>query len=180
MVGGVVAESASTASPASAIAAKTAAHRRPRRIDFIARDLYKRLNAERAARGLKPLRWDRSLATYARSWSWALPRVGFQHSDVNNLLAGGRLSYAAENIAWASGSGAGSGTLHRSWMQSQGHRNNMLSPHFNWVGIGVYCSGGKVFATQTFGRASHLGPGRPAPYTASGPFVRSGGNGSTC
>ena len=180
MVGGVVAESATTATPATAVTMRASSHRQPRRIDWIARDLFKRLNAERAARGLKPLRWDRSLATYARSWSWALPRVGFQHSNVSNMLAGGRLSYVGENIAWAEGSGAGSGMLHRTWMQSEGHRNNMLSPHFTWVGIGVYCSGGKVFATQSFGRAATLGPGKPAPYAAAGPFVRSSGKGSTC
>jgi uncharacterized protein YkwD len=109
-----------------------------------------------------------------------MSRTGFRHSNIQALLNDGRLSYVGENIAWASGSSARSGTLHTMWMQSTGHRNNMLSPSHNVVGIGVYCSGGKIWATQTFGRLASSGPGSTAPNSAAEPFVRRDGGGAGC
>jgi len=42
-----------------------------------------------------------------------------------------------ENIAWGSGSRGGPRTIHRDWMQSKGHRKNIMKPGFRQVGIGV-------------------------------------------
>jgi uncharacterized protein YkwD/ribosomal protein L24E len=148
--------------------------------DAAARDLFNRLNAERAARGQPALQWDGALAGYAKGWSAEMSRSGFRHSNISALLGDGRLSYVGENIAWASGPGANSGKLHSMWMQSTGHRNNMLSPTYNVVGIGVHCSGGRLYATQSFGRLSSTGPGAPAPATSATPFVRSDLGGVGC
>ena len=38
------------------------------------------------------------------------------------------------------------------WMNSQGHRENILSPNFTGLGIGVYRVGNKIYATQEFYR----------------------------
>ncbi len=66
-------------------------------------------------------------------------------------------------------------------MNSSGHRDNMLSPTYNLVGIGVYCaSDGTVWATQDFGRIATAGPGAPAPPESPTPFVRSDAGGATC
>jgi uncharacterized protein YkwD/ribosomal protein L24E len=157
----------------------------PTPADKVAQDLFKRLNDERATRGQSALQWDCGLANYAKSWSGTMASggtaTGFRHSNISNLLNSGRLSWVGENIAWASGPGVSSSTLHRMWMQSQGHRDNMLSPTYNVVGIGVYCAAdGKVWATQNFGRYSSLGPGAESPRTAAAPFARQDGGGSTC
>jgi uncharacterized protein YkwD len=110
-----------------------------------------------------------------------MAHVGFHHSNITNLLGDGRLSYVGENIAWAGGAGVGSGTLHTMWMQSQGHRDNILSPTYNVVGIGVYCAAdGTIWATQSFGRLASTGPGAPAPTAPAEPFVRRDGGGPSC
>lgn len=36
------------------------------------------------------------------------------------------------------------------WMNSEGHRKNILSTNFDSIGIGVYQSGNRVYATQEF------------------------------
>jgi uncharacterized protein YkwD len=153
----------------------------------IARDLLNRINAERAARGLAPLQWDAGLANYAQAWSVEMshgglgsPPPGFHHSNIQNLLGDGHLSWVGENIAYWQGAGGTSGRLHSMWMQSQGHRDNILSTAYNSVGIGVYCSGGVIWATQNFGRASTLGPGWQSPHTGPAPFVRQDVGGPGC
>ncbi len=70
-----------------------------------------------------------------------------------------RLGYpacgAGENIAWGSGRLAGVRSIFRSWMRSQGHRENILGP-FEEIGIGLRSgslegfSGARVW-TQNFG-----------------------------
>jgi uncharacterized protein YkwD len=42
-----------------------------------------------------------------------------------------------ENIAWGSGRLATAAQIHRSWMQSSGHRANILQRSFREVGIGI-------------------------------------------
>ena len=42
-----------------------------------------------------------------------------------------------ENIAWGSGSLATAAQIHRSWMNSPGHRANILQRSFREIGIGI-------------------------------------------
>jgi uncharacterized protein YkwD len=139
----------------------------------VARDIFNRLNSERAARGLKALRWDGGLASYATNWSAEMSRSGFRHSNIRVLLNDGRLSYVGENIAWARGAGVTSATMHKMWMESTEHRDNMLSPTYDVVGVGVYCApDGTMWATQNFGRLASNGYGAKSPSTSLQPFVR--------
>ncbi len=55
---------------------------------------------------------------------------------------------AAENIAWNTSGSAN--TAHNSFMGSPGHRRNILGGNFNYVGVGVYSSGGRTYFTQLF------------------------------
>jgi uncharacterized protein YkwD len=149
--------------------------------DRVAQDLLLRLNNERAARGRPALQWDCGLAGYAKSWSAQMAHGGFHHSNIASLLNDGRLSWVGENIAWARGAGVASNTMHTMWMQSQGHRDNMMSTAYNVVGIGVYCApDGTLWATQSFGRLSSSGPGWRAPSAPENPFVRRDGGGPGC
>jgi uncharacterized protein YkwD/ribosomal protein L24E len=143
-----------------------------------AADLFQRLNDERAARGLAPLTWNASLASYASAWSEDMAVNGFRHSNINNLL--GPFNYVGENIAMGSG-GVTAGTLHVSWMNSTGHRTNMLAPGFNSVGIGVYCApNGSIWATQDFGRTASAGSPPATPTPPVNPIVRPDPGASTC
>ena len=143
-----------------------------------AADLFSRLNDERSARGLPPLAWNASLAAYASSWSQTMSTTSMHHSDIGSLL--NSFDYVGENIAM--GRGAPLSSLHVAWMHSQEHRDNMLSPGFTNVGIGVYCApDGSMWATADFGRP--WSAGQPPPYkggTAANPVARPDGNNITC
>jgi uncharacterized protein YkwD len=43
------------------------------------------------------------------------------------------------------------GQIHQAWMNSPGHRANILGD-FSAIGIGVACNGGALYATEDFGR----------------------------
>ncbi|HEX5096541.1 MAG TPA: CAP domain-containing protein, partial [Acidimicrobiia bacterium] len=150
------------------------------RSDAAARDFFDRLNAERAARGLPALGWDPGLAQYATDWSRDMSVNGFRHSNLGNLLNGGRFGLVGENIASGS-AGVSAGGLHVAWMHSDGHRSNMLSPGFDLVGIGVYCApNGSMFATTSFGRTMGAGPAPSAGTPPVDPVVRPDPGSSTC
>jgi uncharacterized protein YkwD len=146
----------------------------------IARELFDRLNAERAARGLNTLGWDDQLAGRATDWSVQMSGpAGFNHSDLHPLL--GRFYIAAENIGTGP-LGVTSGSMHVAWMKSTTHRVNVLAPNLDVIGIGVYCApDGTMWATQNFGRF----PGSTLPWDfgptpAQDPIVRNDVSGTTC
>jgi uncharacterized protein YkwD len=127
------------------------------RANAAAQDFYSRLNAERAARGRPGLAWDGGLAAYATNWSRTMAHSGFRHSTLGNMWSVGSYNMIGENIAM--GTGATAGTLHVAWMHSSGHRQNMLSPSFDVVGVGVYCApDGTMWATTSFAHRSAAGP----------------------
>ena len=130
----------------------------------MARAVFERVNAERAARDLAPLEWDGSLAGVARDWSEQMAAEDrLEHQDIRGLLDREDLSGFAglgENIFTASGS-VPAGAAHVGWMRSDEHRVNVLNPGWNRIGIGFHCaSDGSVWATQQFGRTA--GAERPA------------------
>jgi uncharacterized protein YkwD len=137
----------------------------------IAQDILRRLNDERAARGLAPLAWDPTLAALASDWSATMAQTGsFAHRDLRSVAAqpgfAGVYAGLGENIAYTTGTRS-AGNLHQLWMRSAGHRANILQPGFDVVGIGVACVNGTVYATENFGRsagsgAPPIGGGTPA------------------
>jgi uncharacterized protein YkwD len=125
----------------------------------IAADLFDRINAERAARGLDPLAWDVRLANQAAGWSARMPAVGFRHQDLAGILNSadyaGRYSHLGENIYHGGGTFAGAGPAHAGsvgFMNSSGHRANILQPGLTTIGIGAYCGpDGSLWVTEDFG-----------------------------
>jgi len=131
-----------------------------------ATDLFNRLNDERRARGLAPLTWDPYLAAYATGWSRTMGHSDMHHSVIGNLL--GPYNYVGENIAMDS-AGVPASAIHKNWMYSQDHRDNILAPGFQRVGIGVYCApNGSIWATEDFGRPASAG--WPPPYAGKTPL----------
>lgn len=115
----------------------------------IAADLVARANAERAARGLRPLVWDGGLAANAFRWSGTMAASGFRHSDIHPLLD--RFDAAAENIGKGA-RGTTAGDMHTAWMRSDDHRHDLLAPNLDRVGVGVVCApDGTMWATEQFG-----------------------------
>lgn len=109
------------------------------------------LNSERTARGLPRLSSNGQLGKAAQSFSASMVRHGFfDHvspggSTLNARVRGGtsylrgsvRSWALGENLAWGSGELATPRQIVRSWMNSSGHRRNILDRRFRHVGIGV-------------------------------------------
>ena len=126
-------------------------------------------NQERTSRGLNALVPDTGLTTYAREWSLEMERSGdFRHSD---LSVPGSWRRVAENIGWSQGRGSDCTSLHQSFMNSQGHRNNILGVFYDRVGIGVAydpAQNGIIWVTVMFGDSDgstgpSVTPSDPAP-----------------
>lgn len=120
------------------------------------REIFERVNAERAERGLDPVAWDDRLAELAREWSREMAQTGqLRHRDLGTVLQEGEVEgYASlgENVFSGTGS-VPAGRIHEGWMRSEGHRGNVLEPGGDRVGIGVVCAeDGSTWATQQFGR----------------------------
>lgn len=115
------------------------------------------VNEERAKRGLSALKWSNELASVARAHSKDMhERSFFSHTNPDGKspfdrikAAGISYSYAAENIA------AGQATpeaVVEGWMNSQGHRENILNAKLKYLGVGFYEAAGgyKYYWTQNF------------------------------
>ena len=97
------------------------------------------LNGERARHKLAPLRLNRKLSRAARAHSRAMARRNFFSHDslggasfVDRIRGTGYLSNArswsvGENIAYGSGRRATPRSIGTAWMNSPGHRANILS-----------------------------------------------------
>jgi uncharacterized protein YkwD len=126
------------------------------------------LNVERAKHHLRPLRLNRKLAAAARGHSGAMAsRHFFSHNSLNGTsfvdrirrtgyLRGARSWSVGENIAWGSGRLSTPRAIGRAWMNSPGHRANILSRSFRAIGIGIAAGtpsgrGGSTYTTD-FGR----------------------------
>lgn len=125
--------------------------------------IFERVNSERAAAGLPALSYNTTMENYARIKSKDMGDNGyFSHEDLQGNLITEQMkadgvTYKAwgENIAYIQGV-SGNSTLATqfmdNWMNSSGHRANILSTNFSSIGIGVYKIGNKYYATQEFYR----------------------------
>ena len=107
------------------------------------------LNRERAERGLPRLRLNERLSDAADRHSRDMVRRGYFAHDsltgasfVDRIRRTGYLRAArswslGENLAWGSGNRGTPEQIMRAWMNSPGHRANILTGRFREVGIGV-------------------------------------------
>lgn len=135
--------------------------------DHIARDIFERVNDERVARGLSMLVWDEGLADLSRRWSEEMIASGYRHSSAEFRTHPG-FAGTGENIHMGS---TEAGAAHVGWMESDGHRDNLLLPQHTAIGIGVVCrNDGRMWATQILG-VPHGAQPTPEP-TPVEPIVR--------
>jgi uncharacterized protein YkwD len=72
------------------------------------------------------------------------------HQDLQRVASDCGLSYAGENVAYGYDSGA---AVVRAWMNSSGHRANILNGHYRAMGIGARrAADGTWYVAQVFGR----------------------------
>ncbi|MEG1001817.1 CAP domain-containing protein [Clostridium sp.] len=123
--------------------------------------IFEKVNVERAKAGVPKLSYNNTMQKYARIKSQDMgDRNYFDHTDPNGNLITAKMkadgvSYRAwgENIAYIGGvsdADALANQFMTNWMNSPGHRQNILSTNFTGIGVGVYKSGDRVYATQEF------------------------------
>ena len=106
-------------------------------------------NAERARAGLRPLQSSGCAQQYARTWSQRLADTGsLSHQPLGPVMSGCGARGAAENVAFGNISAA---QMVSNWMNSPGHRANILNPSYTHLGVGmVERSDGRRYGTQVF------------------------------
>ena len=145
--------------------------------DALERYMLTLVNEERTSRGLNPLQLETNLNSSAEEHSlWMLETNTFSHTGVGGSTSTERIIASgfdyvgtrgtSENIAAQTTRGADGfyddvATLHEALMNSSGHRDNILNPNRNYIGIeiGNYTYDGgitreSVMITQNFGRTA--------------------------
>ena len=129
-------------------------------------------NEERGAAGLTPLQHDERISEIARAHSAAMLRTGkLEHVlggkdptdraetagyNCRRALGGGRYSFGlSENIhmqtgSWHSNPEVVARNMVDGWMNSPGHRANIMDPMAVRIGVGIAREGGTWYATQNF------------------------------
>ena len=132
--------------------------------DYLARvedEIFNATNAERQKQGLPALKRNSTANKYARSKSLEMLNLNyFDHKSPNNGYIqdiakkdGWKYSRIGENIYTMTGGQASSvsgASITNSWMNSEGHRKNILNSGYTEIGIGVTFRNGKLYATQIF------------------------------
>ncbi len=146
------------------------------------------LNGERADHGLAPLAPNAKLAAAATAYAQDMvagsyfSHTGRDGSGVfDRIERSGYLSPGAgwtlgENLAWGTGSLATPGSIMQAWMNSPGHRENILHADYREVGIGLVSGNpgapdglGATYATE-FGALDGVEEPDPVAIAQSRPF----------
>ena len=118
------------------------------------RELFELLNHERVGNHLAELQWDDALFKAARQHALLMLNLNILEHQLPGepgleerlTNAGARFTYIAENIAV----GKDASRIHNGWMQSPGHRTNILSARVTAVGIAVVRGTAGLYAVQDF------------------------------
>ena len=121
-------------------------------------EVFRLLNVDRAENGLEPLRCDPGLIVVARVHSEDMATRGFfAHINPDDEQPWDRLNRYGITIWNMVGENIARGNMtptevEQSWMDSPGHRANILQTDFTHVGVGVYRDGDDTLWTQLFAR----------------------------
>jgi uncharacterized protein YkwD len=143
---------------AEAAAAATTGHT-INEIEELERACLGEVNHQRVARGLAPMESDRDLLGVARAYSRRMVEEGFfshldpQGRDIRQRLEKARIGWqmVGENLSYSSGYINPIAVSVRGWMDSPGHRRNILEARYNDSAIGVWIAAdGTVYFTEIF------------------------------
>jgi uncharacterized protein YkwD len=124
----------------------------------ISRDAYEeclldKANEARAAAGVGHLQMAYDLVPEVRDWSRWMRFNEFEHmpSDRRYDILPSDWRTWGENIAMHGNHGMSDCTpIHEMWMNSEGHRRNILNPSFRFAAMGTFVDGTGWWATQLF------------------------------
>jgi hypothetical protein len=121
-----------------------------------AEQLFAMANQSRAQAGAPRLTWDPALAQAAMKHCMRMVSEGpiaHRYGGEQDLgpraaAAGAHFSLLEENIAV----GSYADQIHRGWLDSPGHRRNLLNPEVDRVGIAVVAARGVLYAVADYSR----------------------------
>ena len=125
--------------------------------------LFALANQARAKAREPALQWDPALAAAALKhclWVAAEMPIGQLSHQYNGeadlrtraARAGARFNLIEENVA----SGPSVSAIQEAWMESPGHRNNLLNPQVDCVGVAVVAADGVLYAVADYSHFRHL------------------------
>ncbi|MGM8215944.1 CAP domain-containing protein [Bacillaceae bacterium W0354] len=113
------------------------------------------VNVERDKHGLAPLEYSKEVSIVARDKSWDMANNGYFNHESPTYGSPFEMMDAYGVDYWAAGENIAKG--HRSpeqvmegWMNSEGHRANILQENFTHLGVGFVKKGGTYYWTQMF------------------------------
>ncbi len=123
----------------------------------IAQDLLRLVNAERQRVNAPPLMLNEKLTTAAQrhaqdmATSRRMSHTGSDGSTMRSRIDATqyRWSTIGENVAMGQPTAA---AVISAWMNSPGHRQNILNPAFTEMGVGQATGGGRIYWAQVFAR----------------------------
>ena len=119
--------------------------------------VYALANQARAQAGVGRLQWDPALADAALGHCLRMAAVGpISHRyggeaelNARAAQAGAYFDLIEENVA----KGPSASVIHELWMESPGHRENLLSPEVDHVGVAVVAARGVLYAVADYSHA---------------------------
>jgi uncharacterized protein YkwD len=116
----------------------------------------KRINEARVAGGLKELTVHVALVDAGRGWATKMRDTSVAANVDDCLISHNPNLRTAVNAPWRKlGENVGCGdtdadTLHEAFMNSPKHKENIMDPTFDSVGIGIVMAGDTMFVTEQF------------------------------
>jgi uncharacterized protein YkwD len=143
------AKRAARVAAATALASGRTAVPDPTTVSTYADRVLARTNVERTSRGLRPLSFSACADGFADSWAAQLAQAGsLSHQSLSPILDRCRARSVGENVAYGNVTPE---ALVQMWMNSAGHRANILNPGFTHLGVGdVTTATGRVYGVQVF------------------------------
>jgi uncharacterized protein YkwD len=126
--------------------------------------VYQQINKVRQQNGRKPLRKNEKLARVARNYSQQMARKNFfshvspEGSTLSQRVRSAGIYYwvVGENLFKSKNISQPVPLAVKGWMNSAGHRENILYPDFAETGIGIWREGNTYYITQLFMRSPSL------------------------
>src|ERR1700741_2060924 len=105
-----------------------------------------KINDLRAGLGVAPLQVNANLVDKARAWSAGMAAADkIWHSTLSDGITED-WKKLGENV----GMGGAVDGLHKAFVNSPHHYENLVDPAFGYVGIGIVMNGGTIFVTEEF------------------------------
>ena len=119
-----------------------------------ARTFLDRTNSLRSSRGVAALSENDTLTNKAEEWAQHMAATGrLEHSNLSSNVGDLQWQALGENVAYTTPTSDTLRTIHEMFVNSSGHRANLLNSNFTHMGVGVaQDSRGRVWVAEVFAK----------------------------